>query len=154
MDFGKKRQLEDSLEPLSKKQKNETDINEIKIKTLEEIRAERAKKAQNLADSSANDICDSCVSSSTEEVKKTKIKLQRKPVYIEEKNEENDGKEEIKVVYKPSDSSDVDINQSSNDASNKTVDEILLLQDDDDNDNVSLKEEEALLNDLDEFMED
>ncbi|XP_064215103.1 zinc finger CCCH domain-containing protein 11A isoform X2 [Tribolium castaneum] len=150
--FGLKRQHETNITgPLSKKpKKTETDVSEIKIKTLDEIRAERAKKTSQNSD--AINICDSCVSSSTEdtqnEVKKAKIKLQREPAYIQEKKEQlNETKE---VVDKTSDS-DVDMSQSNN---NKTADEILLLQDDDDNCNVSLKEEERLLNDLDDFLED
>ncbi|XP_044253851.1 zinc finger CCCH domain-containing protein 11A-like isoform X2 [Tribolium madens] len=154
--FGIKRQHETNITgPLSKKpKKTETDVSEIKIKTLEEIRAERAKKASQTLDAINTAICDSCVSSSTEDTqngtKKAKIKLQREPPYIQEKKEEKQTNETKVEVDKASDS-DVDMNQSNN---NKTADEILLLQDDDDNCNVSLKEEERLLNDLDEFLED
>ncbi|XP_068907978.1 zinc finger CCCH domain-containing protein 11A-like isoform X2 [Tenebrio molitor] len=170
--LGKKRPSElTSGGSLAKKLKrNTTNISEIKIKTLEEIRAERAKKSlQNMEGSNETDssraICDSSVSSTEDilqEAKKSKpakIKLQRKLPHMEEtKSEETEtpmesiGREDSSSDDKLCDSEqDIDMNRSNN---NKTVDEVLLLQDDDDASNVSLKEEERLLNDLDEFLGD
>ncbi|KAJ3659273.1 hypothetical protein Zmor_010970 [Zophobas morio] len=173
---GRKRPQEAaSTAPAFKKQKkNVANVREIKIKTLDEIRAERAKKAQ-FSQSTVQEtntppaICDSSVSSSTEdkeEQKKSrsmKFKLQRKPLFIQETKNEEESAETVRqervsdvgsdrVCDSEQDRQDVNLIKSNN--NNKALDEILLLQDDDDMCNVSLKEEERLLNELDDFLQD
>ncbi|RZC37721.1 zinc finger CCCH domain-containing protein 11A-like [Asbolus verrucosus] len=181
--FAKKRALEslNILGPLTKKQKrNAADIVDIKIKTLDEIRAERAKKIDQNREVDNPDkiaqpyehtenspaICDSLVTSTEDilqekinKLKPKKIKLQRKFLEVQEKSdkphpeiaEEVTGQDDALNDEKVCDSEqDVEMNESD---SNK-LDEVLLLQDDDDNCNVSLKDEERLLNDFDDLLED
>lgn len=146
--FQKKRAADSYSSGLRIKRRKSNDLNEIKIKTLEEIRAERANKIQATAE-----ICDNSVSSSQDVVpslKPQRIKLQRRPLFLERKEEEEVLDKDINCD-ELSESKDEEMLTVSD--TSKALDEVLLLQDDDDNSNVSFKDEDRLLNEFDDFLD-
>lgn len=129
------------------------DIQDIKIKTLDEIRAEKLqklsseneKRSKDELEVSSTSVDDISMSTVEDLSPKRKIKLRRKPYIRSDMNVSScDQTENTKNNHK-------EMVLERND-SNKTEDEVLLLEGDDEYGNVSLKTEDDLLNEIDYLL--
>lgn len=150
--------MEEEESVVPKKQKlnrpSKPDIQDIKIKTLHEIRAEKLQKLAQEGEKRSKDELE-VSSTSTDDVSmspvedvspKRKIKLRRRPLANEEVKvcSLDDKDEENQVLQKE--------NSLERSDSNKTDDEVLLLDGDDEYGNVSMKTEDDLLNEIDYLL--
>ncbi|KAG5884089.1 hypothetical protein JTB14_027772 [Gonioctena quinquepunctata] len=143
---------------------SQASVADIKIKTLAEIRAEKAKnQKEDSMEVSEQEVTSTCVEENPEQNSgkksdehispRRKIKLRRKPP-ISENNSSNC------ETISPSDSSEKNPIEPSSEqfetesVSSKVIDEGLLLESDEDDGDVTMKAEEELLNEIDDYLDD